>query len=240
MYVALASNTFTVLGPYVTKPPLVTEVVLVYAQGSMHERKRVSVFVDASNLWQAQKVKGYFLDYRKLKNFLKNSSGASSIKIYYYTAYPANTTRDYDLDGKHKFYTYLKKGLGFTVRKKELKQIKTLTQSGFIYQEKGNMDVELTIDAVDTIHEYDEAVLCTGDSDFLSLVQFMHFRGKTVRVVSSRNNVSRELLSGGDSYIDIVEIDADIWMEKTVRQEPKADKIKKKINGPHREGRSRT
>jgi uncharacterized LabA/DUF88 family protein len=206
----------------------------------MQEAKRLAVFIDASNLWQAQKTKGQFIDYKKLLLFLRNISGATIIKVFYYTAYPANATRDYDLSGKHKFYTYLKKGLGFTVIKKELKQIKTLTSSGIVYEEKGNMDVELTIDAVDVIDEYDEAILCTGDSDFLALVRYMHVRGKFVRIVSSRNNVSRELLSGGDAYIDVLETEEDIWMQKAVQQEPKADRIKEKINGPRREDRSRT
>lgn len=53
----------------------------------------------------------------QLKIYQEKFNG-SSIEIYYYTAYPANRTRDYSLDGKHKFFTYLKKGLGFIVRKK--------------------------------------------------------------------------------------------------------------------------
>src|SRR3989338_197952 len=83
----------------------------------------VYVFIDASNLWEAQKAKGRFFDYEKLKRFLKKKFCASSIETFYYSAYPADGTRDYNLDGKHKFFTFLKKGLGFTVRKKELKRI---------------------------------------------------------------------------------------------------------------------
>jgi uncharacterized LabA/DUF88 family protein len=75
----------------------------------------VYVFIDASNLWQAQKVKGKMFDYKKLKYFLKNKHQANQLLIFYYTAYPANGTRDYDLGGRHSFYTYLKKGLGFIV-----------------------------------------------------------------------------------------------------------------------------
>jgi len=82
------------------------------------KKNTVYVFIDASNLWQAQKAKGKMFDYEKLKAFLKLKFNASEIQIFYYTAYPAKGTRDYDLDGKHKFFTYLKKGLGFTVRKK--------------------------------------------------------------------------------------------------------------------------
>ena len=36
------------------------------------EEIRVHVFIDASNLWQAQKAKGSMFDYEKLKAFLKN------------------------------------------------------------------------------------------------------------------------------------------------------------------------
>lgn len=72
----------------------------------------VYVFIDASNLWQAQKAKGKFFDYEKLKKYLKDTFSASAVEIFYYTAYPAAGTRDYDLDGRHRFFTFLKKGLG--------------------------------------------------------------------------------------------------------------------------------
>jgi len=64
----------------------------------------IYVFIDASNLWEAQKSKGKMFDYVKLKKFLKEKFKASDIQLFYYTAYPANGTRDYSLDGKHKFF----------------------------------------------------------------------------------------------------------------------------------------
>lgn len=66
-------------------------------------KKIVYVFIDASNLWQAQKAKGKFFDYEKLKMFLKNKFESLEISIFYYTAYPAQGTREYSLDGRHKF-----------------------------------------------------------------------------------------------------------------------------------------
>jgi len=110
--------------------------------------KIVYVFIDASNLWQAQKAKGKMFDYEKLKSFLKTKFNASEIKIFYYTAYPKEGTREQSQDAKHKFFTYLKKGLGFVVRKKELKRIVQHSDLGDSIQEKGNMDVEMTIDAI--------------------------------------------------------------------------------------------
>lgn len=79
--------------------------------------KRVSVFIDASNLWAVQKVRGQYLDLKQLKEYLKIAHGATTMVLYYYDAYPETGTRDYDTSGKHAFYTYLKKGLGFIVRK---------------------------------------------------------------------------------------------------------------------------
>lgn len=171
----------------------------------------IYVFIDASNLWQAQKAKGRFFDYEKLRKFLKNKFKGSSIEVYYYTAYPAEGTRDYSLEGKHKFYTFLKKGLGFIVRKKELKRINILSEEGESIEEKGNMDVEITIDAVHHIKKYETVVFFTGDSDFLALVTYIKSFGKKVYIFSSKGNISQELRTGGDGYFDVLSIEDDIW-----------------------------
>jgi uncharacterized LabA/DUF88 family protein len=171
----------------------------------------VYVFIDASNLWQVQKAKGKMFDYEKLKYFLKDHFSASEIQIFYYTAYPKEGTRDQNQDGKHKFFTYLKKGLGFTVRKKELKRIVQHSDIGDSIQEKGNMDVEMTIDAIHFSHNYETAVLFTGDSDFLALVNYLRNRNKKVFIFSSKNNISQELRTGGDGYFDVLKIEKDIW-----------------------------
>ncbi|MFZ1801695.1 MAG: NYN domain-containing protein [Candidatus Saccharimonadales bacterium] len=176
--------------------------------------KRVSVFIDASNLWAVQKVRGQYLDLKQLKEYLKIAHGATTMVLYYYDAYPETGTRDYDTSGKHAFYTYLKKGLGFIVRKKPLKQLHITTDQGVVVQEKGNMDVELVIDAVNKVEKYDEAILFSGDSDFLALVRFIRNRGKKVYVYSTRTNISKELLTGGDGYRDILNIKDNIWRGK--------------------------
>ena len=171
----------------------------------------VYVFIDASNVWAAQKIKGKFFDFEKLKNFLKKKHEASAIEFFYYSAYPAEGTRDYSLDGKHKFFTYLKKGLGFIVRKKELKRIAIHTETGDGIDEKGNMDVEMAIDAIHHKDKYDIAVFFSGDSDFLALVNYLKRGNKKVYVYSSKNNISEELRTGGDGYFDVLKIEEDIW-----------------------------
>lgn len=177
----------------------------------LETNKSIYVFIDASNLWQAQKAKGKMFDYEKLKYYLKNKYTASEIQILYYTAYPAEGTREQSQDSKHKFYTYLKKGLGFIVRKKELKRITVHNDSGDTIEEKGNMDVEMTIDAIHYIKKYDEAIMFSGDSDFLALINYLRNGGKKVYIFSSKNNISQELKTGADGYTDVLKITEDIW-----------------------------
>jgi uncharacterized LabA/DUF88 family protein len=171
----------------------------------------IYVFIDASNIWQAQKAKGKVFNYDKLRSFIKQKFNGAEIKAFYYTAYPADGTRNYSTDGKHKFYTFLKKGLGFVVRKKELKRIPIITDEGQAIEEKGNMDVEMTIDAIHHMRKYSIAILFTGDSDFLALVTYLRNGGKRVYIFSSKNNISRELRTGGNGYFDVLEIEDDIW-----------------------------
>lgn len=184
----------------------------------MFNQNTIYVFIDASNLWEAQKAKGSFFDYEKLRNFIKRKFGGPSIEVFYYSAYPADGTRDYSLDGRHKFFTFLKKGLKFRVRKKELKRISVITPEGESIEEKGNMDVEITIDALHHIKKYDIAILFTGDSDFLALLTYLRTRGKKVYIFSSKNNISEELRTGGDGYFDVLTITEDIWGRELERR----------------------
>ena len=114
------------------------------------------------------------------------------------------------MDGKHKFFTYLKKGLGFTVRKKELKRISIVSENGESIIEKGNMDVEMTIDAMHSIQKYNIAVFFSGDADFLALVNYLKNAGKKVYIFSSKDNISHELKTGGDGYFDLKDIN-EFW-----------------------------
>ena len=175
----------------------------------------VYVFIDASNVWNAVKSARKFIEYKNLKNYFRKNFNAGKVEIYYYDAYPKDGTRDYNLDGKHRFFTYLKKGLGFIVRKKELrkkelKRISVISENGESIIEKGNMDVEMTIDAIHNMSKYDIAVLFSGDADFLALVNYIKNGGKKVYIYSSKDNISRELKTGGNGYYDLRDID-EFW-----------------------------
>lgn len=178
----------------------------------------IYVFIDASNLWEAQKAKRKFLDYERIGGYIQKRYNGTAVQIFFYTAYPADGTRKYALDKRHKFFTFLEKGLGFYVRKKVLKRISVLTDHGEVIKEKGNMDVEMTIDALHTINQYNEAVFFTGDSDFLALITYLRNYGKKkVYIFSSKNNVAYELRTGADEYVEILDVE-EIWGKPLVRR----------------------
>jgi uncharacterized LabA/DUF88 family protein len=172
---------------------------------------KVAIFIDAANIWAAQKIRGRMIDYQKFVQVVEREFQTDVVAVNYYTAYPAEGTRSYSLDSKHKFYTYLEKALRFRVIKKALKQIVTHEENGELKIEKGNMDVEITIDAIHQMNNYDTAILCSGDSDFLPLVTYLRNHGKRVIIISSKNNISHELKTGGNKYIDLLKIQGNIW-----------------------------
>ncbi len=185
---------------------------------SVEKSEVLYVFIDSSNLWAAQKSKGMLFDYKKLLKYLKVKFNPTTIKVFYYAAYPAEGTRNYSLDKKHSFFTFLKKGLGFEVRKKVLKRIKIIDEGfGEGVKEKGDMDVEIAVDAMFHKNKFDSAIFFTGDSDFLSLVSHLRKEGKKIYIFSSKNNISKELRTASDGYCDVLNID-EIWGKELKRR----------------------
>lgn len=107
------------------------------------------------------------------------------------------------------------------MRKKVLKRILVHTEQGDSLQEKGNIDVEITIDALYHQKKYDTVIFFSGDSDFLALVTHLRQKGKQVFVYSSKNNISEELRTGSNGYVDILTIKEDIWGRPLKHREQK-------------------
>jgi uncharacterized LabA/DUF88 family protein len=178
------------------------------------ELRKVAVFIDAGNLWSSYRELGKLLDFVKLEDFISRKFEAPVFQIFYYVAYPKEGTRQkQELDGLHKFLTFLEKKLGFKVVKKELKTIFIRDKNGDVIvdasgkpasREKGNFDVEMTIDVLRHMLFYDTAVFFSGDSDFLPPMNYLRQSAKKkVLVFSTRRCVSTELRTGGDGYFDL-------------------------------------
>ena len=63
---------------------------------------------------------------------------------------------------------------------------------------KGNLDVELVVDALIDVDQYDTFILFSGDSDFIPLLRSLKAKGKEVIVYSTQGLSARELLAEPD------------------------------------------
>jgi len=75
---------------------------------------------------------------------------------------------------------------------------------------KGNMDIELAVDAMEIAPHIDQMVLFSGDGDFTRLVEAVQRRGVRVVVVSTISTqppmVADELRRQADQFVDILEL----------------------------------
>lgn len=156
--------------------------------------KQVALFIDGGNLYHAAKSLGFKVDFLRLKEYF--CSAETLYKAFYYTAY--DPSEGFII----KIIDWLKYN-GFTVVTKEVKRI----ANAFI---KGNMDVELTVDMLLNMDNYDRAILFSGDGDFTRCVSVLQKRNKIVHVVSTEKSdpplMAQELKNQADSFIDLADI----------------------------------
>jgi len=144
----------------------------------------------AANILYSQQTLGWRMDYTKLKKYLDAECDLQG--VYFYTGHVGSN------DKQQSFLQKLR-GLGFYVRSKEVKRIKTGMNT---YVFKGNLDVELAVDAILHLEDYDTLILMSGDSDFAYLLDIAKERKKCVAVMSSKNHISIELLQRA-KYINL-------------------------------------
>jgi uncharacterized LabA/DUF88 family protein len=152
------------------------------------KKPKVIVFVEGSNIYFAQKKMGRWLDWVKVKRFLKKEYEV--LEIRYYVG-----VRKYD----RKMQSFLRKlkRVGFKVR---TKPVKLITDETGRQIEKANFDVEITADALEYTDKIDILILFSGDSDFAYLADLLHKWGKKVYAFSSRKTLSWELKLKADRH----------------------------------------
>ena len=98
------------------------------------------------------------------------------------------------------------------VRHKEIKFIKDNADTFIGGHHKGNIDVDLTIDAVHFRDEYKSFVLLSGDGDFESLIKYLKAFGKRCVVMSTKRHISIELIRQA-KFLDFKKIRKDIELK---------------------------
>lgn len=162
---------------------------------------RVYVFIDAENIFYAQRTLGWKISYEKLIKYFKKECG-NDIKCFIYKG-----ADEYNA-GQKKFLDMLDIN-GYILRTKIVKKIKS---RGGGYKWKSNLDMELAFEMVDLKNNYDSAVLLSGDSDFAVPIDRIKKAGKRIIAMSTRGHISKELLERA-KFLDLRKIKTEICQE---------------------------
>lgn len=162
---------------------------------------RISVFVDAANLFYVQQRLGWHVNPQRLLDHIVGNHELAD--AFWYTG--VRTPPDPE---QEKFLRWLTHA-GYTVRRKSIKSFVNVERGGTV--EKANLDVEIVIDMVTTADTFEQAALVSGDGDFEHVVEWLRGRGKRVRVYSIDPVIAFELRNAvGTHYVDFWSIRSEV------------------------------
>jgi len=175
--------------------------------------EKIALFIDGANLYATAKSLGFDIDYKRLLREFQ--SRGYLLRAFYYTA----VVEDQEYSSIRPLIDWLDYN-GYTVVTKATKEFVDQTGRRKV---KGNMDIELAVDAMEIAGTIDHMVLFSGDGDFRSLVEAVQRRGVRVTVVSTISTqppmVADELRRQADVFLDIVELQPKIGRDPTERVE---------------------
>lgn len=166
----------------------------------MTYQPKIALFIDGANLYATTKTLGFDIDYKRLLKEFK--SQGYLVRAFYYTA----LVEDQEYSSIRPLIDWLNYN-GYSVVTKPTKEFVDSLGRRKI---KGNMDIDLAIDAMELAPHIDHMVLFSGDGDFRSLVEAMKRRGIRVSVVSTVATqppmISDELRRVADEFVDLMDL----------------------------------
>ncbi len=170
----------------------------------VYPSERIALFIDGANLYATARALGFDIDYKKLLNVFR--AKGRLIRALYYTALP----EDQEYSSIRPLVDWLDYN-GYTMVTKPTKEF---TDSSGRRKIKGNMDIELAVDAMELAENLDHLIIFSGDGDFRSLVEALQMKGKRVTVVSTLATqppmIADELRRQADQFIEISDLEEEI------------------------------
>jgi uncharacterized LabA/DUF88 family protein len=170
-------------------------------------KNKIAIFVDGANLYSTTRALGFDIDYKRL--LTEFHTGGILLRALYYTA----IIEDQEYTSIRPLIDWLDYN-GFTVVTKPAKEFSDGEGRRKI---KGNMGVELAVDAMQLAEHVDQIVLFSGDGNFCSLVQALQRRGVHVSVVSTISAIADELRRQADVFIDLVGLQSKLGRDPSQR-----------------------
>ena len=195
-----------------------------------YPHERIALFIDGANLYATSKALGFDIDYKRLLSYFRQR--AQLVRALYYTA----LAEDQEYSSIRPLIDWLDYN-GYTMVTKPTKEF---TDSSGRRKVKGNMDIELTVDAMRLAESLDHIVLFSGDGDFRSLVGALQQKGRRVSVLSTLQTqppmIADELRRQADQFIDIADLENVIGRDQAgQRGSPRERNFSSRMGGNHRE-----
>jgi len=162
-----------------------------------YKDERLALFIDGSNLYAAAKALGFDIDYKLLRQEFERRG--KLLRAFYYTALLENE--------EYSPIRPLVDWLNYNGYAMVTKPAKEYIDSMGRRKVKGNMDIELAVNAMELAPKLDHIVLFSGDGDFRPLVESLQRQGCRVSVVSTIRSqppmISDELRRQADNFIEL-------------------------------------
>ena len=182
---------------------------------SPSQSSRIAIFIDGANLYSTSKALGFDVDYKRLLREFQ--SRGTLVRAFYYTA----VIEDQEFSSIRPLIDWLDYN-GYTVVTKATKEYVDASGRRKV---KGNMDIELAVDAMELAEHVDQIVLFSGDGDFRSLVEAVQRRGVRVTVVSTISTqppmIADELRRQADVFTDLRELQSRVGRDPSERPAPR-------------------
>lgn len=160
---------------------------------------RVIALIDGSNCYSAARSAGFDIDYKLLLEHIKKN--CRMVDTRYYTALPSDT----EYSAIRPLVDYLSYN-GYTIVSKPTKEF----ENNGVIKVKGNMDIELAVDALVLAPNVDHYLVFSGDGDFRYLFDTLKKLGKRITVVSTmvglRPMVADEIRRCASEFIEMANI----------------------------------
>ena len=182
----------------------------------MQGQEKIALLIDGANLYSATKALGFDIDYKRLlKEF---QSRGYLLRAFYYTT----LIEDQEYSSIRPLLDWLDYN-GYSVVTKLAREF---TDAQGRRRVRGNMDIEIAVDAMELAEHVDHIVLFSGDGDFRSLVEALQRKGVRVSVVSTISTqpplIADDLRRQADVFIDLVDLQPKIGRDPSERQGPDA------------------
>jgi uncharacterized LabA/DUF88 family protein len=176
---------------------------------------RTAIFIDGANLYATAKALGFDIDFKRL--LAEFQCYGTLVRAFYYTA----VTEDQEFSSIRPLLDWLDYN-GFTVVTKPTKEFIDVHGHRKV---KGNMDIELTVNAMEIADRVDHIVLFSGDGDFRSLVKAVQRRGVRVTVISTISSqppmIADELRRQADVFTDLTELQSKLGRDPSQHPAPR-------------------